>query len=310
MMSAEEEKKENVPFKPIRKSAFMNYKKCPKKFWFSYFVHPEEYWNYNEKAGENEAAAKGDIFHAEVDDFFTRIDFELVYELTDQAKVFEYFRNNFSYSETYDTKKTDMDNWFDWFCEIEVKRLLFFKNNYNKSEFLEYYPPKHTEWKVSMKDDIDRTGHIDRIDYLPKEKSYAVVEYKTGKSYDPSKPTNLSSMRAECGFYAIILNEMKLLDHPVQHWILYNPRLKIYYVEKFPAATMRAVNNTFKGLVQKVKEAGDFARNITPLCMWCDYRRECFHGIEGEDKKYLFPNLIPLGNDYIGLEEIEDYHDT
>ena len=282
----------NEPFKPIRKSAFMTYKKCPKKFWFQYFVHADDYWDYNEKTGQNEAAAKGDIFHAEVDGLYSQVDFEMLYELDNYNKVYDYFRKKFSYSDTYELEKTDMDNWFDWFCDVETKRHFFFKENYNKTEYLEYFPPKDTEWQVTMKDEIDRTGHIDRVDYLPKEKSYAIVEYKTGKSYDPKKPTNLTQLRAECAFYAIILNEMKLLDHPVHHWVLYNPRLKIYFVERFPAATMRAVNNAYKGLVQKVKEAGDFPRKITPLCMWCDYRRECFHGLPGEAKKYIIPRML------------------
>ncbi len=292
-----EDKKEKEPFKPIRKSAFMNYKKCPKKFWFSYFIHGEDYWNYNESTSKNEAAAKGDIFHAEVDGFYGQIDYELLYELTNTTKVIKYMRDKFSYSDTYDTEKTEMDEWFDWYCETEAKRFFFFKEKYPKSEFLEFFPPKETEWQVTMKDDIDRTGHIDRIDYLPNEKAYAIVEYKTGKSYDPKRPNNLSSLRAECGFYAIICNEMKLLDHPVHYWILYNPRLKIYHVERFPAATMRAVNNAYKGLVQKVKEAGDFPRKITPLCMWCDYRRECFHGLPGEPKKYIIPRTLGKTDD-------------
>ena len=109
----------------------MNYKKCPKKFYYSYFVHADDYWNYNEKTGQSEAAAKGDIFHAEVDDFFEKIDTELVYELDTEEKVYEYYRNKFSYSDTYETEKTDMDNWFDWYCMIEARRMFFFKNNYS-----------------------------------------------------------------------------------------------------------------------------------------------------------------------------------
>ena len=93
------------PFKPIRKSAFMTYKKCPKKFYFSYFVHADDYWNYNEKNNNNIEAAKGDIFHAEVDEIFDKINFESLYELTDNEQIFSYFREKFSFSENYDTNK-------------------------------------------------------------------------------------------------------------------------------------------------------------------------------------------------------------
>ncbi len=282
------------PFKPIRKSAFMTYKKCPKKFWFSYFIHSDEYWNYNEKNNNNEAAAKGDIFHAEVDDFFSKIDYDLLYELEGEQKIFKYLRDKFSYSESYATSPSEMDQWFDWFATMETRRSQFFKNNYTKIEFLDWYPPKGSEIKVTMEDEIDRTGHIDRVDYLPKEKAYCIVEYKTGKSYDVTKPWSLTALRAETAFYAIICNEMKLFDKPVHYWALYNPNIKQFSVEKFPAATIRSVNNTYKGLVQKIKEAGDFDRNISPLCMYCDYRKECFHGLEGEPKKLLFPDLKPV----------------
>ena len=279
---------EPVPFKPIRKSAFMTYKKCPKKFWFSYFVHSDDYWNYNEKNNSNPAAAAGDIYHAELDELFTKIDYELLYELEDDKKKFTYFRNKFSYSENYETEKTDMDKMFDWTCEMEVNRSNFFKKQYTKTEYLKWYPPKACELKVSMTDEIDRTGHIDRVDYLPAEKAYCIVEYKTGKNYDVNKPWSLTSLRAETAFYAIICNEMELLDKPVLYWALYNPKIRQFNVEKFPAATMRAVNNTYKGLIQKIKESGEFPRKMSPLCMWCEYRPECFHGLKGEEKEWLF----------------------
>ena len=262
-------KSENQPFKPIRKSAFMTFKKCPKKFYFSYFVHADDYWNYNEKNNNNSAAAAGDIFHAEVDSFFPQINYELLYELNSDEKVFKYFRDKFSYSETYLENKTDMDTWFDWYCDIETKRMNFFKQKYSKSEFLTWYPPKATELKVSMTDEIDRTGHIDRVDFLPAEKSYCIVEYKTGKHYDVTKPYSLTALRAETAFYAIICNEMKIFDYPVHYWALYNPKIKQFSIEKFPAATMRAVNNTYKDLIQRIKEAGEFERNISPLCLYC-----------------------------------------
>jgi hypothetical protein len=272
----------------------MTYKKCPKKFWFSYFVHADDYWNYNEKNNNNTAAAMGDIFHAEADELFIKMDFELLYELEDKNKVFKYMRDKFSYSETYETEPSMMDQWFDWFAEAETNRAEFFKKNYTKLEFLDWYPPKATELKMTMDDEINRTGHVDRVDYLPREKSYCIVEYKTGNGYDPSKPWSLTALRAETAFYAIIANEMKLFDKPVHYWSLYNPKKKIFFIEKFPAATIRSVNNTYKGLVQKIKEAGDFDRKISPLCMWCEYRNECFHGLEGEPKKFLFPDIKPV----------------
>jgi len=275
------------PFKPIRKSAFMTFKQCQKKFWFSYFIHSEDYWAYNTKENQSEAAAKGDLFHAEVDDFFEKLDMEQLYEVTDINKITEIYRNKFSFSDTIVEGKTDMDEWFDYFSEVEAKRFMWFKENFTKLEFLKWYPPKHTEFNVSMTDDIDRTGHVDRIDYLPNEKAYCVVEYKTGRGYDLTKPATLTRLRAETGFYAVILNEMKLLDAPVYYWALINPRLKTFHIEKFPTATLRAVNNTYKGLVQKIKEGGDFKRNIGPLCMYCPYRRECFHGLIGEPKNYI-----------------------
>lgn len=287
------------PFKPIRKSAFMTYKKCPKKFWFSYFVHPDEYWNYNEKNNNNVAAAKGDIYHAELDEFFDKIDYNLIYELNNDDKLFTYFRNKFSFSDHYEENPSDIDQWFDWTCRMEVNRSNFFKKRYSKTEFLQWYAPKACEIKVTMTDEIDRTGHIDRVDYLPKEQSYCIVEYKTGKNYDVTKPWSLTALRAETAFYAIICNEMKIFDKPVHYWALYNPKIQQFSIEKFPAATMRAVNNTYKGLIQKIKEAGDFERKMSPLCMYCEYRRECFHGIEGQPKEYLFPN------DYKSEEDVE-----
>lgn len=281
--------KEPEPFKAIRKSAFMTYKKCPKKFWFSYFVHQDDYWNYNEKNNNNTAAAMGDIFHAECDGFFESIDYEIAYELDSHDRLTKYFRDKFSYSETYEEEPSVMDTWFDWFCKTEATRLFFFKTNYTKSEYLAWYKPEACELQMTMTDEINRTGHVDRIDYLPAEKAYCIVEYKTGKNYDVHKPWSLTSLRAETAFYAIICNEMKLLDHPVLYWALYNPKIQQFSIEKFPAATMRAVNNTYKGLVQKIKESGEFNRKISPLCMWCEYRKECFHGVPGAEKEYIMP---------------------
>ncbi len=252
--------------RPIRKTAFMTWKKCKRKFQYFYFAEDEEYFSYG-KLSDSKPLRMGTLFHDACEGFFKRIDLKTAGEVVD---IQGYFRG-------FLPQDTEVPNkWYDYFAQVEADRLI----EYTAKNWLEHYMPTFIEKKLHLSDTIDRTGHVDRIDYLPDKEAYCIVEYKTGKSYDPTRSRNRTDLRAEIGFYQQILNLTEDVKAPVLYWKLINPTLQIVFEEKIPSQTLRAVQKTYRDIVTAVENDGPFPREISLLCLWCPYLNNCLYSKE------------------------------
>ena len=261
--------------KKIRKTAFMMFKHCEKQFEYFFFRDPDYDAYVQPVVDDRSPTGKGHIFHVGCDDFFPKIDLEEMRRLDSEQDLIKYIRTRLPDNER-------IDDWFDYFAEFEARRFIMAKTAYEK-ELDKVYMPVATELYVNLPGEYPRTGHVDRLDYLPAEKALCVVEYKTGRSYDLSKDRTLTSLRAETGWYAIILNKLKMYDLPVTHWACINPMLKQYHVERFHSMSLKAVENQYNKLVKKIKAKGPFEKNLSPLCGWCKYSNDCLYSFgEGD----------------------------
>jgi len=250
-------------FRPIRKSAFTTYKKCKKKF--EYFYNDPNYWDYghDEKEVEkSEPLIKGQQFHDGCEKFFHDL----------EGRVFtknlpSTFKNIIPKSE-YD----DVNEWFDWFVDTEQKRYI----ELEEQKLLGHWFPVAMEIEVKMKDEIDRTGHVDRVDVIPGLKELCIVEYKTGKSYDMNNKYGFTDMNAEIGFYVNILNKAKVFPgYKMTHWKVINPTLRKIWLNRISPISLRAVDVTYKEITDKLFNKGEFPRNVSKLCDWCPYKDDC-----------------------------------
>ena len=249
----------------------MDFKKCPKKFFFSY--NDDAYFNYNNKDATSRALIDGQTFHNECDAFFPKLDMDTLVGLNLEGRKI-YMRSLLPKTADYTTRPSYMDKWFDFFVQVEANRYGY----YNSVDGLKSFKPKAVEWEITQPGSVDFTGHVDRIDYLPEEKSYCVVEYKTGMSYALSKSWVKSQIAAECGFYARIINNEQLLDKPITHYALINPTSKDYHVRPLSSQTMKAVDRVLTDMTKRIKQNGPWERKMSLLCDWCKYREPCFNG--------------------------------
>ena len=243
-------------WKDIRKSAFMAYKQCQKKF--EYYYNDPNYWDYGNKDTETNVKIKrGNEFHAATEVFFDKVQFK-----TDNTNIFR--------EALPQTDDKILDIYFNWFAEIEWKRWL---SSQNHRDFF----PLANELKIYMKDlVIDRTGHVDRIDLIPGTKNLMIVEYKAGRSYDMEKADRITSMNAEIGWYVQILNAVKQYpEYKITHWKVINPEIQKVWINKISPISLKAVEKTYSTMVNMIIKGLKFPKNVGPLCDYCAYLEEC-----------------------------------
>lgn len=243
----------------IRKSAFMLYRKCQKRF--HYFYNDPNYFDYNtEEEDQPVLLRRGTQFHKACDRFFDNL---VGKELT--ADLHEEFRS-------YLPTGTDIDEWFDWFAEIERER---YKELYGSGQVGAFMPIAR-ELEILAKDTRDRTGHVDRIDIMPNTAELCVIEYKTGHSYDMEKQDAVTEMNAEIGFYVQILQMSNIFPkNRITHWKVINPLLKKVWLNKIHPVSLRGVDDKLREINKKLDTNGDFERNPSPLCDSCPYIDDC-----------------------------------
>ena len=257
--------------KPIRKTAFMNMKNCAKQFEYFYFKDPD-YEAFQEPVTDpTTPQGKGSLFHDAAEVLFDNlvIDDMLGLERVDLVK---YIRERLP-------DITQINPWLDYFAEFEARRFCFGLDAYGKEKIKEVFFPVAREkyCKLEETGKPARTGHVDRIDWLPQEKSLCIVEYKTGKYYNLDKPRILTNLRSETGWYATILKATHAYDKPIDWWACINPMLQQYHVEKFHTMSLRSVEKQWLSLLKTIKNKGPFPRNISPLCGHCKYVSDCLY---------------------------------
>ena len=261
---------ETLP-RPIRKSAFITYKHCKKKFEFLYFG--DHYFDYGGEDQDNDALRRGNLFHNGCEKFFRNMQGKIY-----TPELVNHFRINMP--TIGDPRDLIVNEWFDWFAEQE-------KSRYQElclTDKLGIWYPLAMELEVKMDDKIDRTGHVDRIDVIPDTKDLCIVEYKTGKSYDMDKSYAFTAMNAEIGFYIQILNAAKVFpDYKLTHWKVINPTLQKIWYNKISPISLKGVEATYEEIVNKINKGGKYEKNPGVLCLHCPYLNDCLFDEEGLD---------------------------
>jgi len=239
---------------PIRKTAFMMFKHCEKQF--EYFYNDKVAYTEYKQSSENPALRRGTLFHNGCEDFFTKVK-----GLPSKADMTNSFRT--CLPTITDKKDLLVNDWFDYFAKIEAQRLTEISKE--SFDYAHLFYPIETEMYVSMKDTIDRNGHIDRIDNM-KDGTLCIVEYKTGKSYDMNKTWAITKMNAEIGYYVQILNKVKYFkDKEIKYWKVINPTLQITWINKISPVSLRGVETTYAKMVNKIQSKGEFVKKHNPF---------------------------------------------
>ena len=262
-----------LEFNKFRKSLIMSYRVCPRQAWYS--VRDPEYEQYNEFNLSNPALLLGQIFHKEMDKFYTGIDVKLMSQnrLEDNEK---YLFSRFS-----ETKNEECLKYFKWYSNIEAKRFSDLLID-GKGEIEQRFIPMFIEKYVEFNDDgVIRNGHFDRMDYLG-NKQIRLVEYKTGESYDVTKPHKLSKLRFELYWYKVIVDNLpEFKEYTVKDWMLINPTMEMVHVSTFHTLTGKTVEKTLKSMVEDVNKNEAPARKLNLYCTYCKFRDECLIDIPG-----------------------------
>ena len=194
----------------------------------------------------------------------------------DDEEINRYFLSLFQ-----ETKNKDISDWFRWYADYEANRFRKFK----ELGKLEFYKPFKMEGAVEREmDGLIRTGHFDRIDRVDKDK-LVIVEYKTGKSYDPDKEYAVSNVRAETQWYKSIVEGLEeYKDYKVVGWLLINPTVGKTMFGKFAPQTKFSVNK-HAGVIKEMLDGDREAiKKYGFNCMYCDWNEECLkYDIEGHE---------------------------
>jgi len=233
----------------------MNFKQCPAKFEFYY--NDEGYWNYGTSDDKsNMDTWRGNEFHDFAETFFDKIK---GLEPEEWTKQFEPHEDEI------------VQKYIDWFVSTEIERY----NDLKSLDKLDFFNPLANELKITMEDEIDRTGHVDRIDLMPNG-DICIVEYKAGKSYDMTNIDRVTSMNSEIGWYVNILNAIEHYpDKKITHWKVINPRLEKIWMNKISPISLKTVEKIYADMVNRIKKGLKFEKKTGTLCYYCPYLQKC-----------------------------------
>ena len=254
----------------IRKSLIMAWRVCPRQAWYS--VRDPEYGQYNEFNLQVQSLLEGQIFHKEMDKFYSKIVMETAIKLASESKerLVEYFKDMFSPT----TEKVMLD-YFSWYASIEADRLIALIGD-GLGEVEKRFIPMCIEEYVEYDDNgIIRNGHFDRLDYLGPGK-VRLVEYKTGFSYDVTKSYKLSKLRFELYWYKDIVEKItKFKEFTVVDWMLINPTTQTVFITNFSSLTKAAVEKALKQMIVDINGELPPPRNINYYCDGCKFLEQC-----------------------------------
>ena len=279
----------SVEFNKIRKSLLMAWEVCPRQAWYN--IRDPRYNEYNTFNFDKKSLLLGQVFHKEMDSFYSKIDVNEVagvvkensqQELDDVvALVAEKFFNKFS-----KTKNRECLRYFRWYAEIEARRFIELYVNSKTGlahRFLPLYIEKYVEW--DNKDvGVVMNGQFYRLDAID-DKHLRLVEYKTGLSYDPAKNYKLTKLRLELYWYKEIIEHMEeFKGKTVSHWMLINPTIEKVFESKFSNLTKSALYKKLPMVLEDINKETPAERKLNFYCDSCRYKNECLI----EPKKNLF----------------------
>lgn len=252
----------------------MSWKVCPRQAYYS--VRDENYGQYNEFNVQNPALLLGQIFHKEMDKFYSQIDMDKMIAMigeSDDIQIIE----DYLFSKFSKTTHEVCLAYFHWYAKIEAER---FTQLYNEKHtgIVQRFIPLYIEKYVEVEDKengIIRNGHFDRMDLIG-EKKLRLVEYKTGKSYDTTKSYKLTKLRLELYYYKKIIEQLPEFEgYEVVEWMMINPTLESIFTSKFSILTERTLEKAIPMLVDDINGAEPPDRNLNFYCENCSYKKEC-----------------------------------
>lgn len=178
----------------IRKSMLETFKFCPMKF-------RKEYLEGMQNGQNTYIMDIGTRFHEFAEWFFD------VHEGIDPERWTELVPNMFTVEE---------QEWARWFLHEEYMR-------YKKNP--DCFMPLVREMKI-IDDTLCLTGTFDRIDRLNDKDELAIVEYKTGRSF------NLESISRQLAFYKLLWDN-NIKRSTITHMRYINPRMQKYELIPF-----------------------------------------------------------------------------
>lgn len=267
---------DELEFNKVRKSLLMSWKVCPRQAWYS--VRDPEYTQYNEFNLHDPTLLLGQVFHKEMDKFYSKIDIDEMIDIVEGNGDLEgYLFKRFSKT-THET----LLKYFHWYAGIEAQR---FKTLYEESHtgITQRFIPLYIEEFVEYFDEenkIYRNGHFDRLDYIGPGK-LRIAEYKTGESYDTAKSYKLTRLRLELFWYKKIIESMsEFKDYKVVEWQLINPTMEIVFTSKFSVLTERTLENAVPMLAQDINRPEPPDRVLNFYCGRCKFKQECLIKID------------------------------
>jgi len=264
----------------LRKSLFMSFKRCPQQGMYGLERNDQSYGEINT---EHPALLKGQIFHHAMEDLYNEMSMMVLKEYDTYEDVHKYIHGLFP-----PTTQPDLRAWFDWYIDYESKRYLVMK----EQDKLDYFMPYKQEMAVEyVIDGVKRTGHFDRVDRIS-DTELIIIEYKTGKSYDPNKAFKISDLRSELEWYRSIISRMdEFKEFTVVGWKLLNPTLGVSYTSKFAPTTQYSVDRNMKMIAEMIEGKREVIKKYGMQCNWCRFAQQClsyddeYHEIFGELSK-------------------------
>jgi len=264
-----------LEFNKVRKSLLMSWKVCPRQSWYS--VRDPEYGEYNKFNFKDPALLLGQIFHKEMDKFYSEIDINDMVKMMnnneDSWKVLE----EYLFSQFSQTTHEKCLKYFHWYAGIEAQRFIELYSESNTGivqRFIPLYIEKFVEM-IDEKNNIYRNGHFDRIDYISPGK-LRLAEYKTGHSYDVAKSYKLTKLRLELYYYKRIIEQLpEFKDYEVYEWMLINPTTEAVFTSKFSVLTERVLEESIPRLAADINKKEPPRRNLNFYCFRCKYKRGC-----------------------------------
>ena len=265
-----------LEFNKVRKSLLMSWKVCPRQAWYS--VRDPNYGQYNEFNLKDPSLLLGQIFHKEMDKFYSSISIsEMIAIASDVDQLKNYLLTGFS-----PTKNEKCLKYFSWYASIEAQRFYDLYKEHKTGIAQRFIPlliEEFVEYK-DVKNNIYRNGHFDRIDYIGNNQ-FRLVEYKTGHSYDVAKSYKLTRLRLELYWYKTVIENMEeYKDYRVTEWMLINPTTEVVFSSKFSILTERVLEDAVPKLVADINSKTEPKRNLNFYCGRCQFKQECLINVD------------------------------
>ena len=268
-----------LEFHKIRKSLLMSWKVCARQAYYS--VRDKDYGQYNEFNLSNPALLLGQIFHKEMDKFYSGIDVDKMIEIAstkigDDSETLRLLEEH-CFAAFSPTTNEKCLNYFHWYSKVEAERFmeLYLESHTGITQrFIPLYIEKFVEI-LDEKNGIYRNGHFDRVDFIAPGK-LRLVEYKTGASYDVTKSYKLTKLRLELYYYKKIIEQLdEFKDYEVVEWMLINPTTMAVFKSKFSVLTERVLEKSIPELAADINGKEPPKRTLNFYCYNCKFKKEC-----------------------------------